>query len=276
MIIKNRLKVFARYFMLIVLVVTVISPVFYIITGSFMDAKEIAGSVQNYHFHIFPNPFTWTQYRTILFEYSGFLLKFWNSVYLTFPIVIGQIVISVFGAYSFAKIEFPFKKQLFFLYIVLMIMPYQVTLVPIYIMMKKLNLVGTFASVILPGIFSTFGVFLLTQFMKSVPNEECEAAKVDGSGHLRVLFQIILPQCKGAVTALFILCFADNWNMIEQPLILLGNENEQPLSTFLSKINSSQIEIAFACGVLFMIPAVLIYLKGEKELMQGIQHLDMK
>lgn len=273
---KNSLKASSKYGVLIILAVVVVLPVLYVIAGSFMQQNEINDSVRNYKFHIIASPFTFTQYETILFKYSGFLLKFWNSVLITCPIVIGQIVVSSFGAYAFAKLEFPLKKQLFFMYILLIIMPYQVTLVPIYIMMKKLNLMGTYLAVILPGVFSTFGVFLLTQFMKSVPDEECEAAKVDGAGHLRVLFQIILPQCKGAIASLSILCFADNWNMIEQPQILLNSESLQPLSTFLSKINSSQIEVAFACDVLFMIPAILIYIKGEKELMQGIQHLDMK
>jgi multiple sugar transport system permease protein len=154
-------------------------------------------------------------------------------------------------------------------------MPYQVTLVPIYIIMEKLNIVGSYASVILPGIFSTFGVFLMTQFLKAIPNEQCEAAKVDGASHKQILFEIILPQCKGALVSLIILSFIDNWNMIEQPLILLGSE-KQPLSTFLSQINNNEIGIAFACSVIFMLPSIFIFFRGEKQLLEGIQHLDMK
>lgn len=202
-------------------------------------------------------------------------MKFWNSIILTLPTVIGQILISVLGAYAFAKIKFPFNKPIFFMFILLMLMPYQVTLVPIYIILKKMNLVGSYTSVILPGMFSTFGVFLLTQFIRSIPDEQCQSAKVDGANHIQILFKIILPQSKGAVASLAILSFLDNWNMIEQPLILLENP-KQPMSIFLSQINQTELRVAFAAGVLFMIPSILIFLKGEKQLLEGIQHLDLK
>lgn len=251
-------------------------PVFYVVFASFMNSNTIVDAFQNYRFHLLPIPFTLQQYRSILFDYSGYLMRFWNSVILTFSGIGGQMVVAIFGAYAFAKINFPFKKQFFFFYILLMIMPSQVTLVPIYIIERKINLIGTDWAVILPMIFSTFGVFLLTQFMKFVPEEECEAAKVEGASHLRILFQIVLPQCKGAVASLFILGFADNWNMIEQPQILLNEDSMQPLSTFLSQVNAQQLNVACACGVIFMIPALLIYFRWEKELMTGIQYLNMK
>ena len=115
----------------------------------------------------------------------------------------------------------------------------------------------------------------MTQFVKSIPDEQCEAAKVDGASHVQILFRIIMPQCKAAVVSLAILSFVDNWNMIEQPLILLEN-GKQPLSTFLSQINNTELGLAFACGVMFMLPSILMFLKGEEELLQGIQHFDMK
>lgn len=264
-----------KYIVLVIFSILALLPVIYMISNSFMNVTEIQNSLSNYAFHIIPNSFTLIQYYEVFLRNSEILSKFWNSVILTFPIVIGQILISIFGSYAFAKIDFPFKRKIFFVFILLMLMPYQVTLVPIYIILKKMNLIGSYASVILPGIFSTFGVFLLTQFVKSIPNEQCQAAMVDGATHIQILLYIVLPQCKGAVASLAILSFLDNWNMIEQPLILL-EDKKQPLSIFLSQINQSELKVAFAAGVLFMIPSIFIFLKGEKQLLEGIQHLDLK
>ncbi|AGK96026.1 carbohydrate ABC transporter permease [Clostridium pasteurianum] len=264
-----------KYLILIICAVCALLPVVYMISSSFMGMAQVNQSLSDYSFHIVPDSFTLIQYYEVFIRSPEFLLKFWNSIILTLPTVIGQIVISVLGAYAFAKIKFPFNKPIFFMFILLMLMPYQVTLVPIYIILKKMNLVGSYASVILPGMFSTFGVFLLTQFIKAIPDEQCQSAKVDGANHIQILFKIILPQCKGAVASLAILSFLDNWNMIEQPLILLENA-KQPMSIFLSQINETELRVAFAAGVLFMIPSILIFLKGEKQLMEGIQHLDLK
>jgi multiple sugar transport system permease protein len=272
---RNKIVVFLEYMILAVITLSILLPVVYIISSSLMSEGEVKIAIENFKFHIIPDFFTGIQYYSALLRKPDFLLKFWNSVILTVPTVTGQIIVSILAAYAFAKINFRFKREIFFMFILLMIMPYQVTLVPIYIIMEKLNIVGSYASVILPGIFSTFGVFLMTQFLKAIPNEQCEAAKVDGASHKQILFEIILPQCKGALVSLIILSFIDNWNMIEQPLILLGSE-KQPLSTFLSQINNNEIGIAFACSVIFMLPSIFIFFRGEKQLLEGIQHLDMK
>jgi len=276
MVIKeNKILKVIKYGILIIFVLCALVPIMYIISSSFMGQGEVKKALLNNHLHIIPDNFTLIQYYEVFLRKPVFLLKFWNSIILTVPAILGQIVISILGAYAFGKIKFPFSKQIFFMFILLMIMPYQVTLVPIYIILKKMNLVGTYVSVILPSAFSTFGVFLLTQFIKSIPNEQCESAKVDGANHRQILFKIILPQCTGAIASLAILSFVDNWNMIEQPLIFLPAE-KQPISTFLSQINQSELGLAFAVGVLFMIPSIFIYLKGEKSLLEGIQHLDSK
>ncbi|QAA32319.1 carbohydrate ABC transporter permease [Clostridium manihotivorum] len=277
MTVENKFLTVIKYIVLCISAIFALAPVVYIISGSFMGQREVAEAISRNSFHFIPNSFTLIQYYEVFLRKPDFLLKFLNSLILTIPIILGQIVVSVLGAYAFAKIEFPFKNQFFFGFVLLMIMPYQVTLVPTYILMKKLNLIGTYTSVIFPNIFSTFGVFLLTQFMKSIPEDQCQSAKIDGASHLKVLLKIIIPQCKSSIASLGILCFIDNWNMIEQPLILL-NDNQQPLSTYLPTIcnNPNSVCLAFACAVIFILPAVFIFIKGEKLLLEGIQHLDSK
>ena len=277
-----------KFFVYLVLTgasIALLFPLVYMLCNSFMESKEVLGAynalsgahdykttmVESINLRFVPDNVSLIQYYQALFRKPTFLIMFWNSVFMTVPIVIGQIVVSVLGAYAFAKLKFPLRDQIFFIYIIVMMMPFQVTLVPQYIIMKKLSLMGSYLAVILPGVFTTFGVFLLRQFMIRIPDEYGEAAKIDGAGHFKTFANIILPQCKGAVSSLAILVFVDNWNMVEQPLIFLDNEKMHPLSIFLSKINTSEMGIAFACGVLYLLPTLFVFLYGESYLVEGIQ-----
>jgi multiple sugar transport system permease protein len=225
---------------------------------------------------LIPDMVTLTQYYTALIKRTQFLIKFWNSLIIVVPIILGQILVSSMAAYAFAKLEFIFRDKLFFTYIIIMMMPFQVTLVPNYIMASELGLVGSYWSIILPGIFGTFGVFLMRQFMMYIPDAYVESAKVDGASQLRIFFSIILPMSKTGLAALAILVFIDNWNMVEQPLIFLQDINMHPLSTYLSSINSGEMGIAFAASTIYMLPMLLIFLYGENYLVQGIQLSGLK
>jgi multiple sugar transport system permease protein len=157
-----------------------------------------------------------------------------------------------------------------------MLMPFQVTLVPNYIIADKLGIIGSYLSIILPGIFSAFGVFLLRQFMAYIPNEYCEAARIDGANHFEIYTRVILPMTKTGVAALAILVFMDNWNMVEQPIIFLKEQMKYPLSVYLSKVNRNETGIAFASSTLYMLPMVLVFLYGENYLVEGIQLTGIK
>lgn len=278
------------YILLILASAALLFPIVYMVCNSFMESREVtkayallsedpelrANAAERLSIHLIPERASLMQYYQALFRKPTFLIMFWNSVIVTVPIVAGQLVVSTLGAYAFAKLRFRFRDPIFFLYIIVMMMPFQVTLVPQYISLKKLGLVGSYLAVILPGIFSTFGVFLLRQFMIRIPDEYSEAAKIDGAGHFRIFISIILPQCKGAMASLAILAFVDNWNMVEQPLIFLDNEQMHPLSIFLSRINTSELGVAFACGILYLLPALFIFLYGENYLIEGIQRSGLK
>lgn len=279
-----------KYIILVGISIFLLFPMLYMLVNSFMDNKEVlktyaalfgADTMQNtarssIGFKLVPDKVSLLQYYNVLLRKPKFLIMFWNSVIVTFPIMLGQIVVSTFAAFAFGKLRFPFRNEIFFIYVIVMLMPYQVTLVPNYIMLKQLSLLGTYLAVILPGIFATFGVFLLRQFMSYIPDEYSEAAIIDGAGYFTLFSRVILPQCKGAVASLAILVFVDNWNMVEQPLIFLKDETMHPLSIFLSKINTGDIGIAFACGILYMLPPVFIFLYGENYLIEGIQLSGLK
>lgn len=277
------LTAFAAVAALIFLLPTVLT-----IANSFMSASEISanyGSVfatteegskvyvsEKINLKFIPDMVSFSQYFTVLFKSPDYLLKFWNSVILVVPIVVFQLATAALAAFGFARLKGRLKEILFFVYIIVMLMPYQVTLVPNYLVSDWLNILDTRWAIILPGIFTPFSVFLLTKIMRRIPPVMIEAAKLDGAGELQIFMYICMPLCKSALYSVAILVFIDYWNMVEQPLILLSDSDLYPLSVFLSQINTGEIGLAFAVATIYMIPALLIFLYGEDYLVEGITY----
>jgi len=183
-----------------------------------------------------------------------------------------QVGIASFAAYSFTRYQGKFKNFLFFFYIVLMLMPYQVTTVPNFLVADWLGIIGNRWAVIFPGAFAPFSVFLLTKFMRRIPSVLIEAARLDGANEWQIFTGVCIPQCRSALYSIAILVFIDYWNMVELPIILLDNADSQPLSVYLSTINAGEAGIAFAVAVVYMVPPLLLFLHGEEALVEGITH----
>lgn len=263
-------------------------PIIFTVCNSFMTEQEISANygmvfetdenggkayisdVVNLKF--IPDEVTFEQYKTVLFKSPDYLLKFWNSMILVVPIVVFQLIVALFAAYGFTRYRGRIREIIFFAYIILMLMPYQVTLVPNFMVSQWLHLIDTNWAIWLPGIFSPFAVFLLTKYMRRIPYGILEAAKVDGAGEFQIFRYICVPLCKGALASVAILVFIDYWNMVEQPLILLTDSDMHPLSVFLSKITSGEIALAFAVASIYLIPTLLVYLYGEEYLLEGIAY----
>lgn len=237
-----------------------------------MTADEKVFISEDVNLKFIPDKVTLSQYESVLLRSPDYLLKFWNSVMLTVPITVFQILVAIFAAYGFSRYEGKVKNMIFFSYVILMLMPYQVTLVPNFLVADKFGLLDTRWAIILPGIFSPFSVFLLTKVMRRIPVSYIEAAKLDGANELQVLMKICLPLCKGALVSIGMLVFIDYWNMVEQPLILMKESDLHPLSVFLSQINTGDVGLAFAVGTVYMVPTVLMFLYGEDYLVEGITY----
>ncbi|MBO5986688.1 MAG: carbohydrate ABC transporter permease [Lachnospiraceae bacterium] len=263
-------------------------PIVLTISNSFMGSAEIAsnyGTVfatnanggkvyisEKVNLKFIPDIVSFSQYITVLFKSPQYLLKFWNSVVLVGPIVLFQLIVATLASYGFARYTGKLRAIIFFAYVILMLMPYQVTLVPNYLVSDKLKILDTYWSIWLPGIFSPFAVYLLTKFMRRIPQSMIEAAQIDGAGEWQIYRRICLPLCKGAICSAAILVFIDYWNMVEQPLILLADGEKHPLSVFLSKINSGEVGLAFAVATIYMVPTLLVFLYGEEYLVDGITY----
>lgn len=263
-------------------------PIILTISNSFMSATEInanygqvfatgtnGGKVyiaDKVNLKFIPDMVSFDQYITVLLKSPDYLIKFWNSVILVVPIVVFQLLVALLAAYGFSRYRGKIKEIIFFAYIILMLMPYQVTLVPNYLVSNWLNILDTRWAIWLPGIFSPFAVFLLTKYMRRIPIGIIEAAEIDGAGELQIFTSISLPLCKSAICSAAILVFIDYWNMVEQPLILLKDTEMHPLSVFLSKINSGELGLAFAVATIYMIPSLFVFLYGEDYLVEGIAY----
>ncbi|MEC0310790.1 carbohydrate ABC transporter permease [Paenibacillus lautus] len=282
----NILKKSILTFVMGVIAMIFISPIVITFTNSLMTELEIQinygligqmnevipgrdGSFAN--LKLIPDKVSFAQYGKVFIDNPKYLTMFWNSVFMVVPIIVGQTLVAALAAYAFSKLKFRGRDSMFLVYVMTMLMPFQVTLVPNYIMVDKLGMLNSTAAIIVPGIFAAFGVFMLRQFMLDIPYAYIEAAKIDGAGNLRIFMTMIVPMIKPGLAALVILLFVDYWNMVEQPLVFLDDPFKQPLSVFLSRIKDSERGIAFAASMLYMAPMVMLFLYAESYFIEGIQ-----
>ncbi|MNO29133.1 L-arabinose transport system permease protein AraQ [compost metagenome] len=273
-------------FVMAIIAVLLLFPIVITFTNSLMTEKEIEinygpiGQMNEViegredpfvNLKLLPDQVSLDQYTKVLLDNPKYLTMFWNSVFMVVPIIAGQTLVAAFAAYAFSKLKFRGRDPLFLIYVLTMLMPFQVTLVPNYIMADRLGILDSSYAIILPGIFAAFGVFMLRQFMLDIPYAYIEASKMDGAGHFLIFYKIIIPMIKPGLAALVILLFVDYWNMVEQPLIFLDDPFKQPLSVFLSRINEGERGIAFAASILYMAPMVMLFLYAESYFIEGVQ-----
>lgn len=257
-------------------------PVLYMLSHSLKSEEMITYIYSQSHISIwekvFVKPFCihLGQYYRIFFRTPEFLYLFWNSFLIAAVTVFLQTIIAILAAYGFSKLKFIGSETLFFAYIVIMLMPFQVTLVPNYLVLNKLKLLDTYTSLILPGAFGTFGVFFLKQFMESIDAAFTEEARLLGAGELQIIKHVMVPMCKPIIVSVAVLLFIDYWNMIEQPLVFITSKEKYPLSVYLSSITGKNIGIGFACSVLYMILPIFLILYAENDLSDQLKLKSLK
>ncbi len=246
----SRVRVaFLVFFSLFVLV-----PLAYTLVNSFASGAA---------YGLWPETWSLNGWYEVFIRRPHYLVKFWNSLLLSAAIVLGQTLISCLAGYGFSKFRFPGKEAVFFLVIILMMMPYQVTLVSNFIVIDALGLMGTWAALISvghwrPGVSSWH-----------LDAEILDAARIDGAGELRVLFQILVPRSRSGVVSLVILTFIDAWNMVEQPIVYLDDPYDYP-PIFLSQMSGQDVGVLCTCGILAAIPVLLLFFYYDEDLADGI------
>ena len=284
---NRKIRTYVLRGIIVLLVLLYISPLIVTFTNSFMSQEEVSRNYSSMgdilhpgekfvDMHLIPEIVTLSQYKQLLVESPVYLNSFWNSMKIVVPVVLGQLAVSSMAAYGFTVLRFKGKEILFFLYIIVMLLPLQVTLMPNYLMADWLGIKDSYLAIILPGIFNPFGTFLLRQSMKQIPRAYIEAAQIDGAGHWRIFTSIILPMVKSGLAAVLMLTLMEYWNLIDQAVIFISDSEKQPLSTFLASINAEQIGVSFAGASFFAFLVLLVLLWGQDYLKDGIQLSGMK
>ena len=251
-------------------------PIWIAVTGAFSSQWELTENLRPVlgngqglaKWTLLPQSPTLKSLVQVLLDSPEFFTMFWNSVTITAGILLGQFAIAVPAAWGLAKLHLPGK--LGNLYMVLMLLPFQVLMYPEYLVLKSLGLLNTLWAVILPGVFSAYPVFLLTRFFGAIPEEILEAARLDGAGEWQIFRYIALPLGLPGLLSVGILSFLDAWNLIEQPMTFLKKRALWPLSLFLPETTITDAGLGFAAALLMLIPALLLFGLCQDALEQGI------
>ena len=224
-----------------------------------------------------PRVFSLSQYYNILIEDVSVLRLLCNSAMYTAAILLGQALVIPAMAYALSRFKFRGRDAIFFIVIMLMLLPFQVTMVPNVLTLRAMGLLNTAWAVILPTCFAPFYIFLVRQFMVGLPKEILEAAEVDGAGTFRCFIHVALPVCRPILGAAVALSFADCWNLVEQPLTYLAGQTQlMPLSVMFNQLTENPSGVEFAGAALYILPALLIYLYFQKDILSGIQLTELK
>lgn len=263
------------YIILFIIAALMLVPFIWMLSASIKSDRQV---FQMNPFVLIPDKPKWTNYRDIWVKIP--LLKFVeNTVFLTIVVTVLQLVTSSFAAYSFAKLDFKHKNTLFFAYIATIAMPWQVYMVPQFIMMRKFGLNDKLLAIICLQAFSAFGVFMMKQFYEGIPDELCEAARIDGMSEYRIYASIMLPLSKPALSTLTIFTFVNTWNDYLGPLIYLKSERKKTiqlgLKMFISQY-SSDYGLIMAGSVLSLIPVLIVFLCLQKYFVEGVASTGLK
>ena len=263
------LEVIFLYAFLIVLAILFILPIFYLFMGSFKAESEL-----------FRVPFKWLQDK---FQFGNFInmfssIPFFKYLKNTMIIVVCNIVGSLLScslvAYGFARLRWPGRDKVFILVLITMILPYQVTLVPLFLMFTKMKWIGTFLPLTVTCFFGNpFFIFLLRQFFTGIPQDISEAARIDGAGEFTIFSRLVIPMAKPALTTVAIFAFIRSWNDFLGPLVFLGKDELYTLSLAASMLKSNldpNWSLLLALGAVMILPVLILFFVMQKYFIQGI------
>ena len=261
-----------KHTVLIVVSVVMLYPLLWMVSRSFMPNALIFRDV-----NILPSPFIWSNYSegwtALMFPFQRYIM---NSMIIVIGQIVGQLLSTTVTAYAFARLRFKLRGPMFAIMLLTIMLPSQVTLIPQYIIWARMGLVNTFWPLIAPAFLGThaFFVFLLVQFIRGIPKDLDEAARIDGAGHFRIFFQIMLPLMKPALATVTIFTFIWTWNDFLGPLLFLTTPERATvalaLRQFIDPQTGSNHAAMFAMSTVTLIPLFLVFLIGQKWLVQGI------
>jgi len=261
----NRLAINAA---LVLLALIALAPLLWMLSVSFMPA----GAASHFPPPLLPSRFTLDNYRE-LFERIGIGHYLVNSVIVACAITVLSLLVNTMAGYAFAKLQFRGRERIFTVLLAALVIPAQVTMLPLFLMMKQLHLVNSYGGVVVPALATVFGIFLVRQYARSIPDELLEAARIDGAGEARIFFQIVLPMLKPVLVTLAIFTFLGAWNDFMWPLIVLTDTSHYTLPVALASLSREHIqdvEMMMAGAVITVLPVLALFLVLQRYYIQGL------
>ena len=266
-------KGYLKYALIVMVTLLFVVPLIAMLTTSLRDpAKAAAG------FALLPDSFHWQNYLAA-WRATNFPRQFINSLIMALGVTAGQIMTSLMAGYAFARMRFFGKKALFMTVLSTLIIPFQILVIPVFIILVKLSWINTYWALIVPSLANAFGIFLFTQFFKTIPYELEEAAYIDGASRWTVLWKIMVPLSRSAITTLFLFTFIAEWNDLFKPLVFTSTKNMRTVQLGLS-VFQEQFKVDYAllmAAVVFVtVPSVLLFFLGQKQFIKGIASTGFK
>ncbi|TXI45625.1 MAG: carbohydrate ABC transporter permease [Lysobacter sp.] len=253
---------------LIALTALSLAPLLWMLSVSFMPA----GGASRFPPPLLPSAPTLDNYRA-LFERIGMGGYFLNSVIVSIATTLLSLIVNAMAGYAFAKLRFAGRERIFKALLAALVIPSQVAMLPLFLMLKQMGLVNSFAGVVVPGLASVFGIFLVRQYARSIPDELMEAARIDGAGEWLIFWRIVLPMLKPVLVTLAIFTFMGTWNDFMWPLIVLTDQSNYTLPVALASLSREHIqdvEMMMAGAVLTVLPVLALFLALQRYYIQGL------
>ena len=251
-----------------------LAPFIWMISTSFKSAE----SVFTFPPQWIPKHPTIEQYQT-LFREVNFLQFFKNSVIVAFGITLFSLFLNSLGGFAFAKHKFPGREKIFALLLATMMVPGQITMIPVFLMLKTVGLINSYWGLIIPAGASAFGIFLMRQFITTIPTDLIESARIDGCSEFRIYWTIILPLCKPVLAALGIFTFMGSWNAFLWPLIIMIKENMYTLPVALANLSgqhATKFGLLMAGAVVVVIPVLIVFIVAQRYVIKGVAVTGLK
>lgn len=272
-----RIKI-ALYGLMCVLLIPFVFPTWWMVTSSVKPISDIFAFPPD----LWPRRFDWTTYQKV-FELQPFAQQYWNSAYIAAIVTVGTMIFSSMAGYAFARIRFPGSNFLFTIVLLGLLIPSEVTIVPLFQMFLKWGMINTHWPLILVPIFgapSVFATFVMRQFFIALPGELEEAARVDGLGRFKIFWIIALPLAKPALGAVAIFTFLHSWNLYLEPIVFISARNmftlPQALTQFTDAYGGAMWNIQMAAATMTALPVLVVFIVAQKQFVEGLAHTGLK
>ncbi len=266
------------YIVLIIGAITMVAPFLWMITTSLKNPGDVFSYKKIWWHDWVPMSFVWRNYIEA-WNVVPFARFYLNSILVVLLTTFGQVATSAMAAYAFARLQFPGRNQIFFSYLATMMIPGAVTMIPVFILLRQLGWIDTYKAMILPGIFTAYGTFMLRQFFLTLPKDLEDAAMIDGCSYFGIFWRILLPLSQPALATLTIFTFMGSWMNFMWPLIVMNSEEKFPLPVglaYFQSLHHTDWTLLMAGSVMMILPILLVFMFGQRYFVEGIKLTGIK